>query len=140
MRFVRSTPGTANGLPTPFAMVPLPATGLLLAPSTVFAWLDPRQSPVAYELQVHATNDVHNLIIQTICHEPGYRASPGLAAGGYAWRIRPVAGALEGSWTDWQKFAVLDIPLAQRVPGEAVGPVGLHGGIPLRMGSIPHFT
>lgn len=140
VRFAQPTPGADDGLPTPLAMVPSPGTSLLLDQTTVFAWLDPRHSPMAYDLEVCHTNDLQQPVISATCYEPGYMASPGLVAGGYAWRIRPVAGTLKGPWTAWQEFAVLDISLAQRAPGAAARRVGLQGGIPLQMATIPYFT
>jgi len=92
VRFAQPTPGADNGLPTPLAMVPFAGTSLLRDEETAFAWLDPRQTPVAYDLEVCRTNDLQNPVIRATCHAPGYTASPGLAAG----RARPCW------WVTWK--------------------------------------
>lgn len=125
VRFAQPTPGADNGLPTPLAMVPFPGASLFEDEETVFAWLDPRQSPVAYELEVSRTNDLQNPVIRTTCHGPGYTASPGLSPGTYSWRVRPMAGVEQGPWTAWHEFAVMDVSLAKQGQG-----VALHKAIP----------
>lgn len=140
VRFAQPTPGADNGLPTPLAMVPFAGTSLLQSEETVFAWLDPRQSPVAYELEVCRTNDLLSPVIRATCHEPGYTVAPGLLAGGYAWRVRPMAGVVEGPWTAWQEFAVLDVSLARQAQSVAAHKATPHGGVPFRMATIPYFS
>ncbi|MCP5520828.1 MAG: hypothetical protein H7A46_04705 [Verrucomicrobiales bacterium] len=140
VRFSQGTPGAGNGLPVPLALCPVSGGAVWAGESTSFAWVDPRNGPVRYGLEVCRTNDLQTPVLDTTCYQPGHVQSPGLNAGQYRWRVRPIAGELQGPWSGWQDLEVIDPPA---FPGP--GAVGLsgrraQGGVPVAMRTIAYFT
>lgn len=119
VRFAQPTPGADNGLPTPLACLPFDGAGVLAGENTRFAWVDPRSSPVAYDLEVDDLEDFQTPLIHTTCYEPSYTPASGFVAGIYYWRLRARAGDLEGAWSPASRFEVLDLMPPQK-PGRAV--------------------
>ena len=132
-RFAQPTPGTDNGLPTPLASFPFDGAGVLKAETTRFSWVDPRYSPVAYELEVDDADDFQTPLFRVACYEPGYTHSPGLPTGKFFWRLRAQAGEVTGPWSTPAGFEVMDLPpvspqarvTAQSVPPRPTAPPAL---------------
>lgn len=111
VRFAQPTPGAENGLPGPLFQAPFDGAGLLRGASTRFIWVDPRYSPVAYELEVDDAEDFQTPLIHVTCYEPNYTHSPGLAPGKYFWRLRAQAGEVAGPWSSPAGFEVMELPV-----------------------------
>jgi hypothetical protein len=125
VRFAQVTPGADNGLPTPLAMSPFEGAGMLKADTTRFTWVDPRYSPVAYELEIDDAADFQTPLVRATCYEPGYTHSPGLVPGHYFWRLRAQAGEMAGPWSTSASFEVMELPLLPpqtRVTAQSVLP------------------
>lgn len=140
VRFSQSSPAAENGLPTPLAMFPIAGGGVLRGESTAFAWADPRYSPITYELEVDESGDFQTPLIRLTCYEPGYLQRPGLPAGKYLWRVRPVAGDLQGPWSALLAFEVIEGEPSLSATAVGLQGIGQQAGTPIEIRTIPFFT
>ncbi|MDP2895782.1 MAG: hypothetical protein Q8Q12_04395 [bacterium] len=140
VRFATPTLGAHNGLPTPLVMFPIAGGGVLRGETTPFAWVDPRYSPITYELEVEKTGDFQTPLIGVTCYEPGYLQRPGLPPGQYFWRVRPVAGDLEGPWSALLAFEVIEGEPSLSATAVGLQGIGQQAGTPIEIRTIPFFT